>query len=176
MLRVLVTSLCFHFPCSSHPRNITPPASGTCAAAAGTGDFSRHCYHTAQYHTPASVQQQQVPVILAGIVITPPAKHTPVRAHQQQQKQVPVLFAGSVIAPPQYHTLASVQQQQQLFAQASVITPPFYHTPSLPHPLQVCGGVITPPGLPHPLHGPCDLHVITRVTCDSTPPTEYHTR
>ena len=26
--------------------------------------------------------------------------------------------------------------------------------PSLPHPLQVCGSAIAPPGLSHPLHGP----------------------
>ena len=48
--------------------------------------------------------------------------------------------------------------------QASVITHPFYHTSSLPNPLQVCGSVITHPGLSHLRNGPCDLHVVTRAT------------
>ena len=39
--------------------------------------------------------------------------------------------------------------------------------------MQVCGSAITPSDLPHPLHGPCDLHFITRAAQDTTPSTEY---
>ena len=128
MLRVLVTSLCFHFPCSSHPRNITPPASGTCAASAGTGDFSRHCYHTAQYHTPASVQQQQVPVILAGIVITPRKTH-PCKSASATAEAGTGIFCRQCYRPP------AIPHPCKCAAAAIICTSKCYHTPFLSHTL-----------------------------------------
>ena len=72
---------------------------------------------------------------------------------------------GIAIAPPQYHTLqvcgsSTIRYRQCYHA-------PFYHAPHYHTPyalLWVCGSAITPRGLSHPLHAPCELHSITRVT------------
>ena len=55
-----------------------------------------------------------------------PKLHRSVAANVRQQ-QVPVIFAGSVFTPPQYHTPASVRQQQ-FSASKCYYTPFLSHT------------------------------------------------